>query len=165
MENRMNSKMITKVEYKKDKLVIQWHEIRDGHVDKKSIESRVEPHEDLFNALRALDRPLCIEAELEQDENEYKRHDIQVLNVEYDENEKDGSIVMSASITSERHMELTMERMKIVSPMKPEVGEFGLDSLTVKTVEEVIKEAEAYLGGKRHDLFSMTDKQKELVND
>jgi hypothetical protein len=55
--------------------------------------------------------------------------------------------------------------MKIVSPMKPEVGEFGLDSLTVKTVEEVIKEAEAYLGGKRHDLFSMTDKQKELVND
>lgn len=162
----MKNSMITKVQHKNDKLLIKWEEIRNGHRDKKSIETRVEPHRDFFTALMALDKPLCTEAELPLSEDEYKRHDIQSIMCEYDE-DSSGNIVMSVSITSERHMEGISETMKIVSPMKPETGEFAIESETKEKVYALIEEAEKYLDGKRHDLFSvgngLTEEQKQAI--
>ena len=158
----MESNRITKVEYKGDKLKIEWEEYRNGHFDKKSIESKIEPHQDFVNSMRAMDKPLCIEAELPNNDDEYKRHDVQVVKINYDEDEQ-GNTAINVSIQSERFMETTMETMKIVSPMKCETGEFRLDDLTVESVENLINEASLYLDGKRHDLFSMTAETKDAV--
>lgn len=154
--------MITKVQYKKEKLLIQWEEIRNGHRDKRSLETRVQPHQDFFNALHALDKPLCVEAELPQNEDEYKRHDIQVVLCEYDE-DNHGDITMIVSITSERFMEGTEETMKIVSPMKPETGEMPIDTETREKVNSLHDEAQKFLDGKRYDLFSVTPQQEEVL--
>lgn len=160
----MSNKRITKIQYKGEKVLIKWEVIRNGHADKKSLESRIEPHADFVNTMRALDKPLCHESELHENEDEYKRHDIQSVDISWDEDEL-GNLTYSASITSERFMEQTMERMKIVSPMKPRGGEMSLFDLTVEVIETLIEEAELYLEGKRHDLFSITEKQKEIVGD
>jgi len=149
----MSNKRITKVQYKGEKLLIKWEIIRNGHKDVKSLESRIEPHFDLVSAIRALDKPICVESELDLKEEEYKRHDIICLNCQYEEDDF-GSVEMSASIVSERFMISHEKTMKITSPMKPETGSYCLNSESVEKIYKVLDEADAYLEGKRHDLFA-----------
>lgn len=160
--------LITRIKYKDEKLTIQWQEIINGHRDKKTLESKIEPHQDFVNALFDLDKVQCLESELPQTDEEAVRHDIQQVDLDYDEDETTGNITMSASITSERFMESASDRMKVQSPMKPETSKGADVALNTKSTEKIYKlveEAKAYLGGKRHDLFSveLTSEQAEAV--
>ena len=161
--------LITQVKYKDEKLTIKWEELRNGHRDKKSLESRIEPHRDFVNAMMNLDEVLCTESELPGGDDELKRHDIQQIDLDYDENDADGNMIMSASITSERIMKKAKEPMKIQSPMKPETssGDIALEPSSTEKIYKLVEEAKEYLGGKRHDLFSvsteLTAEQAEAV--
>lgn len=169
LKTNSSMQLITRVKYKDEKLTIQWEELRNGHRDKKSLESRIEPHADFVNAMRNLDEVLCTEGELPQGDDEYKRHDVQQIDLDYDENDADGNMVMSASITSERFMSKAKEPMKIQSPMKPETssGDIALEPSSTEKIYKIVEEAKEYLGGKRHDLFSvtsgLTEEQAEAV--
>jgi hypothetical protein len=160
----MDYRRITKIQYKGEKLKIEWEDYRNGHFDKKSIETKTEPHPDLVNALRALDEPICIEAELPKTEEEYKRHDIQLVKIAYEEDDA-GNHIMGCSITSERFMAEAPEPMKITSPFKKESCEqkMPLQSETIEAVDKLIAEAILFLDGKRHDLFAMTTQQMDAV--
>ena len=157
----MDYKKITKIQYKKDKMEIKWlQNAPTGHTDEKSIKSKTEPHEDFVRAFRALDKSLCKESELPQNEDEYLRHDIQVLHLDYDTDEQ-GNDVLFASIVSERFVATAEDTMTIASPMKPESKSLGepLDSKSVEAIDKVIQEAVQYLEGKRYDLFSQNTEQ------
>ena len=161
----MENRKITKIQYKGDKLLIQWEQIRNGHTDRKSLESKVEPHPHFLDALRTLDKPLCVEAELPQNEDEYKRHDIHSVILKYDQDDA-GNDIMSASIISERFMQTSPEPMKIATPMKPEQStghDVALDSKTVERIDLLIQEAVAYLEGKRLDLFAQNEGEMEVA--
>lgn len=160
----MTHRKITKIQYKGDKLLIQWEQIRNGHTDRKSLESKVEPHPHFIDALRTLDRPLCVEAELPLSEEEYKRHDVQTVLLKYDKDDA-GNDVMSASIISERFMQNSPEPMKIATPLKPEQSGFDitLDTKTVERIDLLIQEAVAYLEGKRLDLFAQNEGEMEVA--
>ena len=163
----MNYKKITKIQYKGEKLKIEWlQNAPSGHTDKKSIETKTEPHNDFVKAFRQLDKHLCREAELTMNDEEFKRHDIQLVQLSYEKDEMEND-VMFASITSERMMESSDEFMKITSPMKPETASLGLPlhSDTVDAIDKLIQETVLFLDGKRHDLFSMTATAKAVVND
>lgn len=151
------SRLITKIEYKGEKLKIEWDEDSHyGHKDKHVMTTKVEPHRDFVSALRAMDKHLCAECELPENDEEYVRHDIIGIKCTYDEDEKTGAVKISASIQSARRMQEAEEPMKIESPMKPESDEMGraLHPSTVDAMEKLIREAQAFLKGKRHDLFS-----------
>lgn len=155
--SKEKSRLITKVEYKGEKLKIEWHEDSYyGHKDKHKMETKVEPHQDFMSALRALDKHLCVECELPTTEDEYVRHDVLGIKCSYEENDDTGQLILTASIQSERRMQLASENMKIESPPKPEDEEMGqaLHTDTVDAIERLIREANAFLNGKRHDLFS-----------
>lgn len=158
-------KKLVKISYKNEKIELKWLQNGSmGHTDERSIKSRTEPHTDFVNAFRALDEAICKESELPLSEDEYKRHDIQVVNLKYEQDD-DGNDVMFASITSERFMAESETPMTITSPMKPESKSLGLplDSKSVEAIDKVIQEASAYIEGKRHDLFSMTNTQMEVI--
>jgi hypothetical protein len=150
-------RLIKKIEHKNDKLKILWDESSFyGHVDERSVTSRVEPHQDFYSALRALDKPMCVECELVENEDEYIRHDIIGVDFQHDEDKQTGDLMMSASIKSLRRMENSDEPMKLVSPMKNENATYTshLHSNTVEKLNTLITEAFRYIDGKRNDLFA-----------
>jgi hypothetical protein len=144
---------ITKITFKGDKIQIVWEREVNGEIEVRSVATKTEPHSDFVRAWINLDKAICVEAEMPQDPEESKRHNIIGLNCSYEQDEF-GSIIMSASITSERFMLGYESTMKITSPMKPESGSYALYSKTVDAVYKVIDEAVLFLDGKRHDLFA-----------
>lgn len=154
-------KDIQSIEVKGDKTKIVWLEASHyGVQEKRSIETKVEAHQDFYSALRSLDLPLCIESELPQNEDEYIRHDILRVDIKWELNEKVGEFLMNASITSNRRMNDSNEPMKITSPMKCESDSepYTLNGKTVEKIYALLEEAKLFISGKRADLFAETVK-------
>ena len=154
---------IQSIEIKGEKTKIVWQESSHyGNVDKRTLETKVEPHPDFFRSMRSLDSAQCVESELLHDEDEYIRHDIVRVDFKWELDEQVGEIVMSASITSNRRMNNSGEPMKIVSPMKSEseTASFTLNSKTVEKLQAVLLEANLFIEGKRNDLFASEEVSK-----
>ena len=148
----------TKILYKNESLQLVWQEDQgtDG-LNVYSLKSKADPHPNFMSALRCLDEAICKEAELPLEDIEYKRHDVLGVIISYEVDDM-GSIVMSASILSDRFMTMATDMMRIISPMKPESSGgdvIALDPSTVSKIYDLIDEAEAFVKGKRHDLFSL----------
>lgn len=148
---------IQSVEIKGEETKITWLEgSHYGNIDKRTLETKVEPHPDFFRAMRALDLPQCVESELPQNEDEYIRHDICRVDFKWELDEQVGEVVMWASITSNRRMNNSGEPMKIVSPMKSEseAAPFTLNPKTIEKLQAVLLETQRFIEGKRNDLFA-----------